>query len=89
MILTFIIALILSLVSKFFSVVISLIPDFNIPDFTVPQSMTNILQFVNYFLPMDTMFVAFHSVILLTLIRLTVAVLRFIKSFIPGISGGG
>ena len=89
MILTFIIALILSLVSKFFSVVISLIPDFDIPDFYVPSSMYNIIQFVNYFLPMNTMFIAFHSVIMLTLIRLTVAVLRFLKSFIPGISGGG
>lgn len=89
MILTFIIALILSLVSKFFGLIISIIPDFNIPDFTVPSSMSNILAFVNYLLPMDTMWIAFHAVMVLTLIRLTVAVLRFIKSFIPGISGGG
>lgn len=89
MILTFIIALLLSLVSKFFGLIISIIPDFDIPNFVVPQSMYNILQFINYLLPMDTMFIAFHAVIVLTLIRLTVAVLRFIKSFIPGISGGG
>ena len=89
MILTFIIALVMSLMAKFLTVVVGLIPDFNIPDIVVPQSMSTIIQLVNYFLPMGTMYYAVHATLLLTLIRLTVAVLRFIKSFIPGISGGG
>ena len=89
MILTFIIALFLSLMTKFVSLVIGLIPDFDIPDIVVPECMTTVIQIVNYLLPMNTLWYAFHATLLLTLIRLTVAVLRFIKSFIPGISGGG
>lgn len=89
MILGFIISVIAFLITSFFDFVIGLLPTVTIPSVVFPESVRSFFSAAQYFLPMTTVVWAFGAVMLLTFIRLAVAVLRFVKSFIPGISGGG
>ena len=67
--------------------IISLIPDIDIPLFEIPQTALQIFSYAWYFLPMGIIQTLFGLSLLLTSIRYTWAIILRIKSFIPG-SGG-
>ena len=86
MLLTFVLSLIVCLIDKFITWWLGLVPVLNIPVWSVPSSMTDIVNALNYFLPMDTVWLCFSIMMALTATRITIAVLLRIKSFIPTIA---
>lgn len=86
MLLTFFLSIIAMLIDTFFVWFIDLFPQINIPIFVVPTAMTDIVEVINYFLPMNTIWTCFSVMMGVTVMRIAVAVLLRIKSFIPFIS---
>lgn len=86
MLLTFVLSIIVCLIDKFITWWLGLIPSINIPVWSVPTAMTDIVNSLNYFLPMNTVWLCFTIMMSLTVVRITIAVLLRIKSFIPTIS---
>lgn len=86
MLLTFVFSIIVCLIDKFINWWLGLVPTINIPVWSVPSSMTDIVNALNYFLPMNTVWLCFTIMMSLTIVRITIAVLLRIKSFIPTIS---
>lgn len=86
MLLVFVLSVISSLLDTFVTWFLNAIPQYNFPVWTVPANMQNIINFVNYFLPMNTVWICLQVMFSLTVVRLAVAVLLRIKSFIPLIS---
>ena len=87
MLLTFVLSVIGALISTFMTWFINAIPQYNFPVWAVPSSMQNIINFVNYFLPMNCIWQCLQVMLGLTVARLVIAILLRIKSFIPTISG--
>ena len=86
MLLTFVLSIIVCLIDKFITWWLGLIPSINIPVWSVPSAMTDIVNSLNYFLPMNIVWLCFTIMMSLTVVRITIAVLLRIKSFIPTIS---
>ena len=87
MLLTFVFSIIVCLIDKFITWWLGLLPSINIPVWSVPSAMTDIVNALNYFLPMNTVWLCFTVMVSITAVRISVAVLLRIKSFIPSISG--
>lgn len=87
MLLTFVLSVICMLINTFITWFIGLIPQIDIPLWSVPASMTNIAAACNYFLPMNAIWACLTVLMGFTMFRIALAVLLRIKSFIPGISG--
>ena len=89
MIIGFIVACIVFLFTKLIGIIVDFLPEITIPSFTLPYTVQNIFSWAQYFLPMNTVLFGIGATCLLTVFRCGVALFRFVKSFIPGISGGG
>lgn len=87
MLLTFFLSIIYALLTSAMTWFINALPQLNFPVWAVPSSMSNIINFCNYFLPMNAVWQCLQIMLGLTVARITIAVLLRIKSFIPLISG--
>lgn len=61
--------------------------DFVMPD-DIVSGAVSIFSGIAYFLPMTSIIALFNIKISVIVFRIAVAVFKFVKSFIPGISGG-
>lgn len=69
------------------TLLLDLIPDFDLPIFEVPRDLLQILSYAWYFLPMGTISTLFMLSIFITGIRYTWSIVLRIKSFIPFLGG--
>lgn len=72
-----------SAVIQFINILIDLIPQIDIPIFELPKTLLEVQAALYYFLPMDTIQSLFGLTILITTVRITLAVIVRVKSFIP------
>lgn len=86
MLLTFVLSCLFALLDTAITWFLNAIPQYNIPVWTVPASMQNIINFVNYFLPMNVIWSCLQVMLGITVARLVISILLRIKSFIPTIA---
>lgn len=70
-------------VIQFINILIDLIPEIDIPVFELPKTLLEVHSALYYFLPMDTIQSLFGLTVLITTVRITLAVIVRVKSFIP------
>ncbi|MGN0551575.1 MAG: hypothetical protein ACI4I4_07015 [Acutalibacteraceae bacterium] len=75
-----------ALVIKVVGFILSLLPDISIPVFEVPNLFIQIINLLNYILPMDTLGTLFGLTIAITSFRITLAIINKILSLIEVIS---
>lgn len=71
-----------ALVVKVVGFIISLLPDISIPVFEVPNLIIQIINLLNYILPMDTLATLFGFTVVITSFRVTLAIVNKILSLI-------
>lgn len=77
----------LKIFSQSFAHLIGLLPTINIPVFTVPTIITDIVNALWYFLPMKTIGGIAALGVIITVLRFVFALVIRLKSFVP-FSGG-
>lgn len=71
-----------ALVIKVVGFILSLLPDISIPVFEVPNLFIQIINLLNYILPMDTLGTLFGLTLAITSFRITLAIINKILSLI-------
>jgi len=66
------------------SLILSLLPDFKVEVFEFGGSALSLFVSAGFFLPMDTIATLFSLSIAITVLRIVLAIILRIKSFIPG-----
>lgn len=62
--------------------ILGLLPDWNIPVVEVPRSVVEIVNFLYYILPMDTISILFGISVLITSFRVVLAIIYRVSQFI-------
>lgn len=62
--------------------ILGLLPDWDIPAVEVPRSVVEIVNFLYYILPMDTISVLFGISVLITSFRVVLAIIYRVSQFI-------
>lgn len=75
-----------TLVIKVVGVILDLLPNVSIPIFEVPNLIVQIINLLNYILPMDTLATLFGFTIAITSFRVTLAIVNKILHLIEVIS---
>lgn len=77
----------LTVFSQSFSHLVGSLPTINIPSFTIPTVIIDIVNALWYFLPMKTVGGIFAAGLAITIFRLVLALILRLKSFIPFMGG--
>lgn len=72
------------LIVKAVKTIIGLLPDYEVKTISFDGSFANLVIMARYFLPMDTIALLFDLSVSITVVRIVLAIILRIKSFIPG-----
>lgn len=81
-----ILLLLTALAIKVISTIVGFLPNISIPVYDVPNSIVQIINFLNYILPMDTLGTLFGFTIAITSFRIVLSIINKILNLLEVIS---